>query len=397
MNAGPSLLRSTDCWAGAESELGLYLHVPFCLRKCPYCSFFSEPVRPHLVDPYVQAVLIQISRMAEPAWTGNMPVTTIFIGGGTPSVLPVGALADFLRKCRRDFALADGSIECSVEVNPATVGDRDLKDLVRAGFNRLSVGVQSFSDAELVRIGRPYSAADARTVLVAARKAGFANCNIDLMFGLPGQTPSSWCATLENALQLAPEHLAIYELTIEAGTPFAGLAEHGQLELPTEEEVLAMMALTVEMTAAAGFRRYEISNYALPGRECRHNINYWRNGSYIGLGAGAVSCLAGRRYRTVEDIDTFCRLIESGHAPWADVEELDREARFRETVVMGLRLTAGIPFAALEKRFGLNPAAYYGKTLSRMERQGLVTIADDRLRLTASGLNLANQVMAELV
>jgi oxygen-independent coproporphyrinogen-3 oxidase len=196
---------------------------------------------------------------------------------------------------------------------------------------------------------------------------------------------------------MEPEHLALYELTVEEGTPFARLLAQGQLALPPEEEVLAMMAVTAEETAAAGFQRYEISNYARPGRECCHNLNYWHNGDYLGLGAGAVACLGGKRTAAVRDIEEYCRLIEAGAAPWTEVEELDREASFRETVVMGLRLTAGISLRELERRFCLRAEEYYGLTLHRLVEQGLLSIAGDRLRLTAIGLALANQVMAELV
>jgi oxygen-independent coproporphyrinogen-3 oxidase len=228
-------------------------------------------------------------------------------------------------------------------------------------------------------------------------RAGFANLNLDLMFGLPGQSTEGWRRTLRTALELAPDHLAIYELTIEENTPFAALREEGRLALPAEDEVLAMMAITAEETARAGFLRYEISNYARPGRECRHNLNYWHNGDYLGFGAGAVSCFCGRRCAAVQDIEQYCRLIESGKEPWTEVEKLDPEARFRETMVMGLRLTAGVSLAGLEGRFSLRADEYYGETLQRLIRQGLVVLARDTIRLTATGLDLANQVMAELV
>lgn len=382
---------------GADGELGLYLHVPFCLRKCPYCSFFSVPAGPEKVVRYCQALLRQIDVLAAANWSGGQPFSTIFFGGGTPSILPAADLAAFLHACRAKFPLATNEIETSIEVNPATVGETELQQLRQAGFNRLSVGVQSLDDAGLQVLGRPHNAAEARAVVVAARQAGFANLNLDLMFGLPGQTTAGWQRTLQAAIGLGPEHLAIYELTIEEDTPFAALREQGRLALPSEDEVLAMMVITAEETARAGFARYEISNYARPGRECRHNLNYWHNGSYLGLGAGAVSCLDGRRLAAVQDIEQYCRSIESGQEPWSEVEELNPEARFRETVIMGLRLTAGISLADLERRFGVNALNYYGPTLRRLAEQDLVAIDGDNLRLTARGLPLANQVMALLV
>lgn len=376
---------------------GLYLHVPFCLRKCPYCSFFSVSNDPGKGARYCQALTRQIEGLAAADWSGGHPFATIFFGGGTPSILPASDLAALLKACREKFPWAAGEIETSIEVNPATVDETGLRELRRAGFNRLSVGVQSLADAELQALGRPHNAAEARAVVAAARRAGFANLNLDLMFGLPGQTAASWQRTLRGTLELEPEHLAIYELTIEENTPFASLRQQGRLTLPDEDEVLAMMAIAAEETARAGLFRYEISNYARPGRECRHNLIYWHNGDYLGLGAGAVSCLAGRRCTAVRDIEEYCRLVESGREPWVEVEELAPEARFRETVVMGLRLTGGISPAELEERFGLNVLDYYGLTLRRLEKLDLVAIGGDTLRLTARGLALANQVMAHLV
>lgn len=376
---------------------GLYVHLPFCLRKCPYCSFYSLAGGRDKQARYLRALTAQMHRQAKGAVVSAPKVATVFFGGGTPTVLPVAHLADLLTACRDFFSRPAEEMEISIEVNPATVDEEGLQCLRRAGFNRLSVGVQSLVDAELKALGRLHDAAAARAVVAAARRAGFANLNLDLMFGLPNQSAAGWHRTLRAALALAPEHLAIYELTIEENTLFAVLQAQGKLALPAEDEVLAMMAVTAEETAQAGLCRYEISNYARPGRECQHNLNYWHNGDYLGFGAGAVSCLDGRRCAAVADIDQYCRLIEGGEEPWAEVEELDGEARFRETVVMGLRLTAGISLAALERRFGLNAETYYGSILRRLAAQGLVTIAGDTLRLTVTGLALANQVMAELV
>lgn len=398
MTARPSSHPSADASPrDGAPECGLYLHVPFCLRKCPYCGFFSEAAGPGTVERFVNAVFLQLRRLAARGWPEHGAVNTVFFGGGTPSILPPPVLADLLRDCRDHFVPGGVEIESSIEVNPATVTGADLQQLRRAGFNRLSVGVQSLADAELARIGRPHTAAAARQVIRAARRAGFGNINIDLMFGLPGQLTRDWRQTLRAALDFVPEHLAVYELTMEKGTPFAGLHERGKLELPQEEEVLEMMAATAKETARAGLRRYEISNYARPGRECRHNVNYWCNGSYIGLGAGAVSCVSDRRYAAVRDVDLFCRTVEAGLEPWEETEELDREGRFRETVIMGLRMTAGVSVRRLEQRFGLNPAVYYGSVLQRLERQGLLVMENGFLRLTPTGLQVADRVMADLV
>ena len=377
--------------------MGLYLHVPFCLRKCPYCSFFSVAGSNVQHTEFISAAVGQMNTIVESGWTGNRQIESVFVGGGTPSVLEPALLGEMLQKFSRNFPMAREIIETSVEVNPATVSFADLNFLRRAGYNRISIGVQSLSDEELDHIGRPHSAADAIQTIADARKAGFKNCNVDLMYGLPGQTVDSWRETLHLALDQEPDHLAIYELTIEEGTPFSRLQKEGKLNLPNEDTVLEMMALTGELVSRAGFARYEISNYAKPGNECHHNINYWRNGWYLGLGPGAVSCLAGRRYTGIRDVAGFCRRVAAGLDWWEDVEELTPEERFRETVIMGLRMMAGISISELDLRFGFNPLDYYGDVLHILEQQGLIVIEDDHIFLSSTGIPLANQVMAELV
>lgn len=397
MTAAPLSIPFADTPAPGHGEMGLYLHVPFCLRKCPYCSFFSVAGARELHGGYVRAVKGQMARMLESGRIGDHKVATVFVGGGTPSILAPDKLTDLLAQFHDGFIMAAGEVETSIEVNPATVGYPELVQLSRGGFNRISIGVQSLADRELRELGRPHTADDALRTIADARKAGFANLNIDLMYGLPGQTVGGWEKTLARALAEGPDHLALYELTIEEGTPFARQQQQGGLELPPEDAVLDMMAATAETIAGAGFSRYEISNYARPGRECCHNLNYWRNGWYVGLGPGAVSCLAGRRYTAVADVGEYCRRIAAGEEWWSDEEELDPEARFRETVVMGLRMTDGISLAELRRRFGLNVSEYYGDALRQLEQHCLVAVQGDRLRLTPAGMNLANQVMVRLV
>lgn len=372
------------------SDLGLYLHVPFCLKKCAYCSFYSLPGRQDF-HRYLAAVNKQRRQ-----FSAERPLTSIFFGGGTPTMLPPEDLRLLLTACRQQFRCIEEA-EISIEVNPATVDLSALQTLRLAGWNRLSIGVQSFQNTELQRLGRPHKAADAVQTVCLARKAGFTNIGLDLMYALPGQTLRTWQATLAQALRLAPQHLSIYELTIEAGTPFARQQERDELPLPDEDTVLRMLEATGQMVSQAGFRRYEISNYAQPGCECRHNINYWRNGDWIGLGPSAVSSIAGTRCTAVADVDEFCRRMETGEDVWQDRETLDQEAAFRETVVLCLRMTAGVSLLELHRRFGIDAASYYGETLSKLLALGMLEIVQDHLRLTAAGLLLANTVMAELV
>ncbi|WP_417915982.1 radical SAM family heme chaperone HemW [Candidatus Electronema sp. JC] len=371
-------------------DLGLYLHVPFCLRKCAYCSFYSEAGHKDSRH-WLAAVTRQIRQFSSPR-----PLTSIFFGGGTPTMLPPEELSSLLAECRQSFSCAEEA-EISLEANPATVDLLALQTLRQTGFNRLSLGVQSLHDAELRRLGRPHTAAEAVQTARLARQAGFTNLNLDLMYGLPNQTQQSWRETLAQALALRPQHLSIYELTIEEGTPFARQQEQGELALPDEDTVLRMLEATQQMTEAAGFRRYEISNYAQPDFECRHNINYWRNGDYIGIGPGAVSCVDGTRRSAAADVAEFCRRMENGQNIWTDEEHLEPEAAFRESVVIGLRMTDGVSLDELHRRFGIDAAAYYGATLERLISLGMLELADGRLRLTAQGLLLANAVMADLV
>ena len=323
---------------------------------------------------------------------------TIFFGGGTPTLLLAETLARLLGDCLAAFPVAsDRELEISIEANPATVDKNDLAILRRAGFNRLSIGVQSFIDRELALLGRPHTAADARQTLKDARRAGFTNINLDLMYGLPGQKVADWGHNLEQALALAPEHLSLYELTVEENTPFAEQVRRGSLRLPPEDDVLAMLEMTQILVRQAGFRRYEISNYARSGFQCRHNINYWQNRPYIGLGPGAVSCIDNTHYTATKDIEQFAEHITAGKPIWEDEEHLTKEERFRETVIMGLRMIAGVSIPGLRRRFGIDPVAYYGATLDRLIEQGLLRHDNDHLRLSKRGLLLADTVMAELV
>ncbi|WP_319587415.1 radical SAM family heme chaperone HemW [uncultured Desulfobulbus sp.] len=380
-----------------NSQAGLYLHVPFCRTKCPYCSFYSFPSTTQDIRRYLEAVQGQMCRWALFPEIESLSFATIFFGGGTPSILPVEALAQLLADLRLLFSFADGQPEITIEVNPGTIDAGGLKQLRRAGFNRLSIGVQSFNDPELQQLGRIHNGADAQATIASARRAGFDNCSFDLMYGLPGQTVDGWRETLDRALALAPVHLSMYELTVEAGTPFYMQAEQQHWALPAEDEVLAMMAVTETAVGRSGLTRYEISNYAVSGRECLHNCNYWQNGAYLGFGPGAVSAFGGGRRATVSDLSAFCRLLADGQPVWPEIEHLETEAAFRETVIMGLRMLSGVSVSALRQRFGLDLPTYYGQTLSLLLDQDVLIFQGDRLVLTGKGLLLANRVMAELV
>lgn len=372
----------------------LYLHIPFCKSKCHYCSFSSCAGGSELYRPYVRALQEELSQVAG---TGpHLPLQSIFIGGGTPSILPFSLLTGILDHCRQLFAIAPG-IEISMETNPGTVDKGNLQALFRAGVNRLSLGVQSFDDRELASLGRVHTAKEALAAVQVARIAGFTNLNLDLMCGLPGQTVRSWRKTLDQALSLRPEHLSVYQLTIEPGTPFGDLARRRKLELPAEDEILEMDSQTDQICRCAGMQQYEISNYSMPSYECCHNVNYWLNGEYLACGASAVSFRMGVREKRTADTHAYIRRMETGLPVVEERECLSAEASFRETVIMGLRLVRGVCRDTLMRRYGRDLAHYYGATLEKLLDLGLVELTDTHLRLTEAGLPLANQVMAELV
>ncbi len=389
--------QSTPAGSRHPLSYGIYIHVPFCVQKCAYCSFYSVSGQNKWFDQYVGAVKTLIGGEALSDWHTGRQLESIFFGGGTPTVLPPEQLIELLQECGRNFGGIFAEMEVSVEVNPATIDYSGLVELRQAGFNRISIGVQSLDDSDLARLGRVHTAAEARETVFQAQKAGFANLSLDLMYGLPGQDLTSWQQTLEKAFSLSPDHISMYELTIEGKTPFAVLAGQGSLDLPDEDEILAMMDHAGMIVQQCGLNRYEISNYARPGYECCHNINYWNNGSYLGFGPGAVSCQSGRRMTMVADVEQFCCRVQRSESVLVDEEELTVEERFRETVIMGLRMLAGLSLNGLETRFGINLLEYYGETLDRLLQQGLIEIQQGRIRLTRQGLLLANSVMAELV
>ena len=384
-----------------EGAAGIYVHIPFCQTKCPYCSFVSyQDVNANIKNRYMRALRQQARDMAKHPWSRARKFHSLYIGGGTPPTVDMSTMADFVTACLDGFdftAVSPKAPEITMEANPNTVNKTMLERSIEAGINRLSIGVQSFSDAMLKGIGRKHSARDGIQAVQYARDAGFTNISFDLMFGLPGQDLASWKKSLEMAVELAPEHLSVYELTIEESTPFADQVRQGRLNLPDEDATLSMFELAQEILSARGYAQYEISNYARKGFQCIHNINYWENGSYVGLGSGAVSCFSGVRIQSEEAPQRFINMIKMQQKPFKEAEFLPLYARFRESVIMGLRMTKGVSISLLERQYGVTPHKYYGETLESLFKQKLLEEKDNRLRLTKKGMLLANRVMAQLV
>jgi len=373
---------------------GLYIHIPFCLSKCPYCAFVSFPKLEGMQGRYVKALINEIKGITTEV--GKKSIRTVFFGGGTPTLLSADMLISILVSCRECFSL-DIDCEISIEANPGTVDKNGLRKLRNAGFNRISFGIQSFIDKELKNIGRQYNSSTAENALIDSQSVGFENVSIDLMYGLPGQNAETWNRSLERAFRFGPDHISCYQLTMEEGTPLARAVAIGALTVACEDEILRMEDLTTEVTKMAGLEQYEISNYARPGFECRHNVNYWQNGSYFAAGAAAVSYVDGTRKRRTGLPYEYCRLMEQGANPVIEQETLDNEASFRESVVMGLRMVRGINRQTLHARYGLEVESYYGKALIALQQQNFLELDRENLRLTTKGRRFANMIMAELV
>lgn len=374
--------------------LAVYVHLPFCARKCDYCDFNSRPAGAAERARYLGALHREIDRRAETL--GGTRVRTIFLGGGTPTIYDADALVTVLAHLREVFVV-EPDAEITVEANPETVDAAKLSELRTGGFNRLSLGAQSFDDTELALLGRGHTAAQTEAAAAAARSAGFANLSLDLIYALPGQTLAAWEATLKRALALQIEHLSAYGLELPEGTPLAARAERGEVALPPDAEHLAMRALTGKLCAAAGLARYEISNYAQPGYECRHNLIYWRNEPWLGLGAGAWSYLEGERRANLREAGEYCAALETGAEPTEIAERPEPEAALLEAVMMGLRLTEGMRIESLEATHGDEAVTALLARARALAARGLVEVADGYLRLTPAGEPLHSEVVVRLV
>lgn len=375
---------------------GLYIHVPFCLKKCRYCDFVSYPFKEDAAAAYLRALRREMELYGQIPDVGEKEFSSVFIGGGTPTCLAAGELAAILEAAAKIFTLSPGC-EITVEANPGTVCLIKLRDLAAAGFNRLSLGVQSFDDRLLRVLGRLHTAGEASGAFTMARAAGFANINIDLIFGIPGQTARESENTLCETVRMAPEHIAAYSLQVEEGTPLAQSIERGEIAPCPEELDLAMYRGAIDNLKSAGYSHYEISNFARPGRESRHNLGYWRNRPYLGLGPAAHSYLGGCRFFNEPSLESYIDRLSRGELPLAGREELSPETEMSETMFTGLRLTGGVDLAGFHRRFGRPAQAVYREQIKKLAGMGLVEQAGGFLRLTGRGLPLANEVFKEFI
>ena len=391
-----------------QRPVSLYIHIPFCLRKCLYCDFLSGRQTEKVRDRYVQALLCEI-RCQRDCPRGTQ-ADTVFFGGGTPSVLSAEQIRCILDALRESFRIP-ADAEISLEMNPGTADAAKLRALRETGINRLSIGVQSMHDEELRLLGRIHTREQAEDAYRLARSAGFDNINLDLMSALPGQSFEKWAETLAEAVRWDPEHISAYSLIIEPGTPFAAMQEKGTLPpLPDEETDRRMYHFTREYLGLHGYRRYEISNYAKPGRECLHNSGYWTGHSYLGFGTGAASCIGATRFSNCDDLQTYLDRMRAireeeaqGAALSADcpggirtgVQQLTEEEQIEEFMFLGLRMTAGVRTEDFSERFGRKMEELYGDILAGHIGKGVLERTPQGYRLTERGLDVSNYVLAD--
>lgn len=371
----------------------LYLHMPFCVRKCAYCDFLSFPSGAKTQRMYAKRLMEDIGVMGKRY--GEIPVETIFIGGGTPSVPDSGLIVEIMEHVRHAFHVADGA-EISMEANPGTVTREKLTDYRKVGINRLSFGLQSANDRELKLLGRIHTWAEFLESFTLARECGFANLNIDLMSALPGQTCESWKETLSRVTDLDPEHISAYSLIIEEGTPFGERygSEEGRKLLPDEDSEREMYHETKRFLKDCGYERYEISNYAKPGRECHHNIGYWTGVPYLGLGLGASSYLDGCRFTVNPDMKQY---LEEKPGMFTDIEKLTKKDMEEEFFYVGLRMTAGVSLSEFERRFGISAKEVYPGLMETFVKEKAARFEGDRFVLTDYGLDVSNYIMAQFL
>ncbi|MBI5179387.1 MAG: radical SAM family heme chaperone HemW [Nitrospinae bacterium] len=370
------------------TNASVYIHIPFCRSKCVYCDFASFAGMDHLMEPYISSLVTEIGH-AHP-----MTADTLYIGGGTPSHLPASLLENVMGAFNNKFRLADGA-EMTIEANPHSASREMLETAKKLGMNRLSIGIQSFNDRLLKTLGRPHTANDAVDTIAQARSAGFANISLDLIFGVPGQSAADLIADLEKAVALSPEHLSVYQLTLEEGTPLEEMVEKGKVMMPDDDEQLAMYESTVDFLKKAGYRQYEISNFAKPGKECRHNLAYWMGDEFAGFGSGAHSFTEGVRYANPDDPEDYIRDVTVGGESGVEILTDDKD-KIIDFLLMRLRLVdKALKFEEINSKFEIIFEEVYNSALKNIEKHGFATISNSGFQLTSKGLVFLDSLLLE--
>jgi oxygen-independent coproporphyrinogen-3 oxidase len=372
-----------------QRDIGLYVHIPFCRQRCHFCAFYLEVARAERIHSFCSALEQEINLYRRDGSVGHRRLRSIYFGGGTPTALPASQLVSLLQSIHATWP-TESSVEITVEAHPSTVTGTDLNILADAGFNRISFGAESMDDNDFARIGRSGRVRDTETAMKSARSAGFSNINLDLMYGLPGQSLASWAETVQSLLALGPTHVSCYALTVEEGTTLAQHTAKNLVARPDESIQIDMESAAEYMLNESGFDRYEISNYAKPGFSCRHNLLYWTDGDYLGLGPSAHSYVDGIRFGTVADLTAYTDSLNSGRLPIAERIILSDAEQQRDALVFGLRRVEGVP------RHLVRPDMPQYQALVRLSRHGMIECTDDHIRLTAEGRRYADSVAQEL-
>ena len=373
--------------------LSLYIHIPYCVRKCLYCGFYSTQYDSKHADAFIIALAREAAGRREN--TRHRVIHTIYIGGGTPTVLSCEQAAKILDIIREHFHVSP-DVEFTLEANPNTVTEKILDTWQQGGVNRLSLGVQSFSDEVLRTLGRLHTADQAEDAFRLARRAGFRNIGIDIIYGIPGQVMPQWEATMDRTIRCRPEHISAYSLSLDVGSQFSEEAAVGTFELPDDDCVADMYEHAVTALGNAGYGRYEISNFTLPGFECRHNMNYWERGEYLGLGPGAWSFLTGTRSRTIADTEEYTRRLISGESAVIETETPGPEQASQETILLNFRTMNGMDLRRYRRDFGPRVWSQLEGAMAPLIAAGLLRVKDGRARLTDRGIMLSNEALSRL-
>ncbi len=376
-------------------KLGLYLHFPFCISKCPYCDFNSYQLKEdNQISSYISALYQEITAYSQKLKKSN--IKTIYMGGGTPTILSSVQIYNILEFCKDKFTI-DKNAEITIEANPGTLDGEKIKLLIESGINRLSLGAQSFNNLFLKKLGRIHDTQDIIDSYFLAREMGFDNINIDIMFALPDQTTEDFQATLKKAVSLKPDHLSLYNLTIKPGTEYYENYKRNTLKLPSEDEEFDMYNWAINFLKENNFEHYEIANFAHPHKRSLHNLIYWQNQPYLGIGAGAYSFIRGYRYMNYENPERYIKEIMSGKLPIDHGEKLSLRKRMIETIILGLRTKDGVSYKKYKTRFGINLNDIFSKQIDKLVNLGLLKKDDCKIKLTKRGIFLANTVFREFV
>lgn len=388
-----------------EKEIGLYIHIPFCKQKCYYCDFVSFANKIEFEKRYVNCVekeIIQYATENKVMANHNLEslyvIKTIYIGGGTPSILDEIYIANIMKTIKNNFKIRENA-EITIEVNPGTVTKEKLETYINIGINRISIGLQAVQDSLLQEIGRIHTYKQFEDTYFDARDVGFKNINIDLMIGLPNQTLDDVKESIKKVIDLKPEHISVYSLILEGDTPLEKMVNEKKLELISDEEEREMYWYVKNCLEKHKYYQYEISNFAKPGFESKHNMDCWNQDEYIGIGVAASSFIEDKRYSNTESLEQYIENIEQG-TPNRNLileEVLDIESKMKEYMMLGLRKTSGINILDFESRFNKNPVILYCKELEKLSKEGLIVVIDENIKLTAKGIDLANLVWEEFV